>query len=194
MLRSLVMHCAHLPACRPTKARLVLALAAALAVGGLSLDAASFRISPLARDGSVLVSFSFDDGYTQQVHDAIWSGLRTTFTYTVDLRLEVPAWIDRTIDSTVVSNVVEYDNLTRRHTLIRIIDGREDSRLVTDDEAEVRAWMTSFERLALFRTSLLEPNREYYVRVQATARPRSGGSLWPWESGLSGQAKFLFLP
>jgi hypothetical protein len=53
--------------------------------------------------------------------------------------------------------------------------------------------MTSFQRLPLFRTSVLEPNREYYVRISATARPSNGAFLWPWGSGTSGQAKFTFV-
>ena len=42
---------------------------------------------------------------------------------------------------------------------------------VTDSETAVRQLMTSFQRLPLFRTSILEPNREYYVRISASARP-----------------------
>jgi hypothetical protein len=37
------------------------------------------------------------------------------------------------------------------------------------------------------------PNREYYVRISASARPSNGAFLWPWGSGTSGQAKFTFL-
>jgi hypothetical protein len=40
---------------------------------------------------------------------------------------------------------------------------------------------------------MLEPNREYYVRVSASARPTSGSILWPFASGTSAQAKFTFL-
>ena len=41
------------------------------------------------------------------------SGLQTTFTYNIELRLERPAWIDRTVASSTVTNTVEDDNLTR---------------------------------------------------------------------------------
>ena len=151
------------------------------------------RIVPLVRDDRVLVTFELADGFTEEVRAAIQSGLKTTFTYTVDLRLEVPAWVDRTIASTVVSNSVEYDNLTRRHDVVRMIDGRVDQTQVTDSETLVRQLMTSFQRLPLFRTSVLQPNREYYVRISAVARPSNGAFLWPWGSGTSGQAKFTFI-
>ena len=166
-----------------------------LLVFGTSLQAQDgVRIIPLVRDGHVLVTFELPDGYTQEMRAAIQSGLRTTFTYTVDLRVEVPAWTDRTIETVTVSSVVKYDNLTRRHTVERTLDGRVSESKVTEDEAVVRQFMTGFQRLPLFRTSKLEANREYYVRVRATARPSSGSMLWPFGSGVTGLAKFTFIP
>jgi hypothetical protein len=155
--------------------------------------AEGLRIVPLVRDDRVLVTFELADGFTEEVRAAIRSGLKTTFTYTVDLRLEVPAWVDRTIATTVVANSVEYDNLTRLHNVVRVLDGKVESTQVTESETIVRQLLTSFQRLPLFRTSILEPNREYYVRISATARPSNGAFLWPWGSGTSGQAKFTFV-
>jgi len=167
----------------------------ALVVLSATLYAADvIRIVPLVRDKQVLVSFELADGYTEDVRAAIHSGLRTTFTYTVELRLDVPIWIDRTIATTVVSNAVQYDNLTRRHNVQRTIDGRVEQTRVTEDESIVRQSMTVFEKLPLFSTLVLEPNREYYVRVRATARPSNGSLFWPWASGPTGQAKFTFIP
>ena len=155
--------------------------------------AEGLRIVPLVRDDRVLVTFELADGFTDEVRAAVRSGLKTTFTYIVDLRLEVPAWVDRTIATAVVTNSVEYDNLTRLHNVVRVLDGKVDSTQITDSETMVRQLMTSFQRLPLFRTSVLEPNREYYVRISATARPSNGAFLWPWGSGTSGQAKFTFV-
>ena len=151
------------------------------------------RIVPLVRDDSVLVSFELTDGYTPEVKDAVHSGLKTTFTYTVELRQDVPAWVDRTIATSVITNTVQYDNLTRRATLTRTLDGHVESTETTEDEAVMRLWMTTFQKMPLFKTAELEQNREYYVRVRATARPTNGSMLWPWGSGISGITKFTFL-
>ena len=172
------------------------ALFCVLALASLTVTLAAaegLRIVPLVRGDQVLVTFELADGFTDEIRAAVRSGLRTTFTYTVDLRLEVPAWVDRTIATAVVTNSVEYDNLTRLHNVVRVLDGKVESTQVTDSEAVVRQLMTSFQRLPLFRTSVLEPNREYYVRISATARPSNGAFLWPWGSGTSGQAKFTFI-
>jgi hypothetical protein len=105
----------------------------------------------------------------------------------------VPAWVDRTIGNSTFTSSVEYENLTRRYTVVLLLDGREVETLVTEDEREVRQKLTNMHRLPLFRTSMLEPNREYYVRVAATARPSNGLLLWPFGSGTSAQAKFTFI-
>jgi hypothetical protein len=165
----------------------------AVVAASVTLYAAeSIRITPLVRDDRVLISCDLPDAFTDDVRAAISSGLRTTFTYTVDLRMEVPAWVDRTIETAVVSNSDQYDNLTRRHSLLRTIDGRVEQALVTEDASLVPRFMTTLDRVPLFRTTKLEANREYYVDVRVKARPH-GGSVFGWVSGMSAQAKFTFL-
>ncbi len=154
----------------------------------------SVKIVPLVRDDSVLVSFELTDGYTPEVKDVVHSGLKTTFTYTVELRQHVPAWVDRTLATSVITNTVQYDNLTRTATLTRTVDGTIDSQESTEDEAVMKRWMTSFSRMPLFKTADLEQNREYYVRVRATARPTNGSILWPFGSSIQGMTKFTFIP
>jgi hypothetical protein len=172
--------------------RILFALFLATSVATVSATE-GVRIVPLVRDDSVLVSFELTDGYTPEVKDAVHSGLKTTFTYTVELRQDVPAWVDRTIATSVITNTVQYDNLTRRATLTRTLDGHVESTQTTEDEAVMRQWMTTFQKMPLFKTAELEQNREYYVRVRATARPANGSMLWPWGSGISGITKFTFL-
>ena len=175
--------------------RAVLSCALLLTVISVSLQAAAdSRLTPLVRDGELLVSFVLEDGFTDDVKDVIKSGLRTTFVYTVELRMEVPGWIDRTIATSTVSNSVEYDNLTRRHTVQRTIDGRVDASRIVEEDRVVREFMTTFTRLPLFHNTKLEPNRDYYVRVRARAYPSNGSFLWPWSTGLLAQAKFTFIP
>lgn len=153
----------------------------------------TLRVTPLVRADRVLVSFELAGGLTDEVRAAIYSGLRTTFTYTIELRLDVPAWRDRTVSTATITNWVEYDNLTRFHNVVRLLDGRTEEAQSTQNEDAVRVWMTSLDKFPLFRTSLLEPNREYYIRVSASARPSNGSFLWPFGSGPSAQSRFTFI-
>jgi hypothetical protein len=164
--------------------------AAAALIAVTSVHAAeSLRITPVVRDKHVLVSFELADAYTDAVRQAIGSGLRTTFTYQLELRTSVSIWMDRTIATAVATASDHFDNLTRRHTLTRTVDGRIEDVLVSDDEKVVRQWLTTWNRLPLCETSKLDPTRDYYVRISARARP-SGDSLLGWAKTISGQAKF----
>jgi hypothetical protein len=169
--------------------------AAVLAVGALQVASAEehLRIVPLVAGKQMVVSLEIADAYTEDVREAISSGLRTSFTYDVELRMLVAGWVDRTIASSVVSISVQYDNLTRRHSLSRTVDGRIAEAVVTEDEEVVAKWLTSVERLPLCSTTRLERNREYYVRVNARKRP-SRTFPFPWTGPTSGQAKFTFIP
>jgi hypothetical protein len=152
------------------------------------------QVVALVKDGQVHVSFKLLNGFTEELQAAIHSGLPTTITYQVELRRQAFLF-DRTIASATVTASAQYDNLTRHHQLTRKVDGRGEEPRVTEDENAVRAWMTEFERLPLFRTDGLEANEEYYVRVRARTRPRTSWLFfWPWDHGAaSGSARFTLI-
>jgi hypothetical protein len=157
--------------------------------------AQTLQITPLARDGQLLVTFSLTDGFNDEVRGAIHSGMNITFQYQVDLRRSTTLWLDRTIASAVVSASVRYDTLTRKYHFTRIHDGRTEFSETTDSYDAVRQWLTDFEKLPLFSSSTLERNAEYYVRVRATKSPRNSSFIWPWAGhDVMGQVKFTFLP
>ena len=166
----------------------MLAARLAAAAGG----SPDITVTPIARDGQVVVSFDMGDAFTPEVRDAIESGLVTTFSYDVELRR---GWglFDRTVASMTVSATVRYDNLTRRYQMSRTVDGRVEDARPTEDPSAVRAWMTHFVRVPLLATTSLETNGEYSVRVRAHTRPRNAWFFWPWGGALLGQAKFTFV-
>jgi hypothetical protein len=164
---------------------------AALAVAAVQA-AETLRVKPILQPDKVLVSFEVVDGYSGDVKEAIASGLRTTFSYQVELRTVARMWLDRTITTAVVGTSDRYDNLTRRHTLVRTVDGRVEASVVTEDDEVVRRWLTSLERFTLCDTSKLDQNREYYVRISASVLPNRT-SVYGWTSAIIGQAKFTFI-
>jgi len=174
--------------------RLCLWCVMALLAGGSILGAAeSLRIVPIVHVDDVLVSFELTDAYTKDVREAISSGLRTTFTYDVELRMVGSLWVDRTIARVVASTSDQYDNLTRRHTLSRTANGHVEEASVTEDESVVGRWLTTFSRLPLCKTSQLDASRDYYVRISARSRPQ-GASLLGWARTVTGRTKFTFIP
>jgi hypothetical protein len=155
-------------------------LSSFLAVAGQAQQ--TLQVAPLPRDGQVFVTFKLNQELTDDIRAKIHSGMLVSFIYKLDLRRASSIWFDRTLASAVVKATVRYDNLTRRYTLTRAIDGGTDDAKVTDSEEVAWRWLTSeFERLPLFSTVTLESNAEYYVRVRAHAAPRNAAFVWPWQ-------------
>ena len=166
-----------------------------IALIGAVVQAADLNVTPIQRDGQVLVSFELTDGFSPDVRDAIHAGLPTTFSYQIDLRRSATSWFDRTIASVTIAASVRFDNLTRRYQMSRTIDGRTEEVLPTEDEGAVRRWLTSFEQIPVSRTSVLEANGEYYVRIRANAQRRNTLFFLPWDrDSILAQAKFTFIP
>ncbi len=174
--------------------RWILSLAVVVFAASVAVRAAeTLQIRPTVHDDQVIVSYELDDAYTDAVRDAIASGLRTTFTYELELRAKTSVWFDRLVASAVVTVSDRFDNLTRRHSLTRTVDGRIVEALVTEDDGVVRAWLTTGTRVPLCQTSLLDPARDYYVRVTTRARPATT-SILGLPRSVSGQARFTFVP
>jgi Domain of unknown function (DUF4390) len=173
---------------------MIVGLVVAVCATGVLLRAAeTLRIQPLIHEGQVFVSVEVTDLNTEEVREVIASGLRTTFTYDVEVRMVVPTWVDRTIATAVITTSDQYDNLTRQHRLSRTVDGRVEASLNTEDETVARRWLTTLSRVPLCETSKLDPNRDYYIRINARERPR-GASIFGWAATITGQAKFTFIP
>jgi hypothetical protein len=167
----------------------VLLFGAALAAAGPDLS-----VTPIARDGQVLVTFELEDGLTSEVRDAIQSGLATTFSYDVELRHGSAAWFDRTVAALTITATVRFDNLTRRYQMSRTLDGRVEDAQPTEDQDAMRRWMTRFDRVPLSATASLEANGEYYVRIRARTRPHNAWFVWPWDRASAlGHAKFTLI-
>src|SRR6266853_201001 len=161
------------------------------AAAAIAHAAQTLRIVPIVHDNQVLVSFEVADGYTSDVRDAIASGLRTSFNYDVELRMVAHGWLDPLIATAVVGTSDRYDNLTRRHTLTRTVDGREQETITTESEATVRQWLTTLDKLPICRTTKLEANRDYYVRISARVIP-DHTSILGWSSAVVGRTPFTF--
>lgn len=156
-------------------------------------SAQTLQVTPLAKDGRILVTLRMNDVFTEEVRAAMHSGLRITFVYDIELKRSTALWVDRTLAAATVTASIEYDILTRRYLATRREDGRMDRVEHFEREDDARDWLTAFEKLPLFSSAALEGNSEYYLRVRAHTMPRNASFVWPWEGGIAGLAKFTFL-
>lgn len=177
-----------------TKIPLRSLLAASLLAGWAGVcSAQSVQVTPLAKDGRILVTLRMNDVFTEEVRAAMHSGLRITFVYDIELKRSTALWVDRTLAAATLTASIEYDILTRRYLATRREDGRMEKVETFEREEDAREWLTAFEKLPLFSSAGLEGNSEYYLRVRAHTMPRNASFVWPWEGGIAGLAKFTFL-
>lgn len=158
------------------------------------LAADDIRVTPLVREGEVLLSFSAPEAVTAELREAIRSGLVVTFTYDISLRQDGFLWFDRTLARVEIAASVRYDNLTRNYHVSRMAAGKVTASQTSASEDETRAWLTDFDRLKPFSSGGLEPNAEYAVEVRARISPRTAWHLWPWgRDDARGSASFTYI-
>ena len=164
----------------------------ALALAGPAAD--DIRVTPLVREGDLLVSFSAPGAVTSELREAIRSGMVITFTYDVALVQGGFLWFERTLADAEVAAGVRYDNLTRTYHVTRMVDGRVTWSESSASEEQVRGWLTDFERLKLFAATPLTPTAEYSVEIRARISPRRAWSLWPFgRHDATGRATFTYI-
>ena len=154
----------------------------------------AIRVTPLVRDGEVLLSFTAPGAVTTELREAIRSGMVVTFTYDITLRQGVFLWFDRTLADTEVAASVRFDNLTRTYHVTRMVDGRVLWSESSASEEQVRGWLTEFDRLKLFSAATLQQNAEYTVDIRASISPRRAWVLWPFgRHDATGSAPFTYI-
>ena len=169
---------------------LLLAVAASATV-----VAADVKVSTVVAGGTVYASFAAPTAYSADARDVVRSGLPLSCQFTVELKRAATLWFDRTIASATVTSLVKFDTLTGSYQVSKAQDDKVVWSDRTDQEDQMRSWLTQFDRVAIGVHDPLEPNAEYYVQVRMHLSPRRTFSLWPpWvrDDG-SGRADFTFI-
>jgi hypothetical protein len=177
-----------------TRLRLALAVLASTAAVAVVAAAGDVQVTPVVAEGKVSASFAAPSTFGDDVRAAVRSGLLVTFTFSIELRRASTVWLDRTLGESVVSSSVRFDNLTGVYQVSKSQGGRVIWSERTPDDARVREWMTTFERVPLHPSERLEVNGEYYLRVRLQTSPKLTFSLFPWATdAASGRADFTFI-
>ncbi len=176
---------------------LLAVLAAVAGATALAASDAGVRVTPVVSDGRVLATFAAPSAWTPDARELVRGGLALTFLFDVELRRPSTLFFDATLARTRVTSEARYDTLTKSFRVSKTRDGRLVESTRSEQEPEVREWMTGFQQVLLEPAEPLEPNAEYYVRVRLYVRPRRTVSLWSlWPFGrddASGRATFTYI-
>ncbi len=146
----------------------------------LAAPAAEIQVVPGMADGRVTASFAVPSSFSDEDQAVIKSGLQLTFTFIVELRKPSALWIDHTLCTVSVASSVKFDNLTGTYQVSKSQDNRVTWSDRTDDGAQVREWMTTFDRIPLVAEEQLQPKGEYYVQVRMQTSPKRTFCVWPF--------------
>jgi len=175
--------------------KMIAGCAFALALASTISAAEIVELVPVIRGEGILVSFRVEEAFDEDIVQAIETGLEVSFRYHVELRRVRRGWFDEKTASRLIQTTVVYDNLTKRYSLTREIDGEIDATKLVDNPDAMRRFMTSFESLLLFDVSFMEPNEEFYLRANGVMRDRNVLLLIPWDVGADWrEAHFTYLP
>jgi hypothetical protein len=165
-----------------------------LAVFVAVVAAADVKVTPVVTpDGKVVASFNAASAFSQDTRDVLKSGLQLTFAFSVELR-RAGFFADRTLGASAVVAKVKLDTLTGDYKVSKELDGHVTLADHTDQEDQMRTWLTQFERVPIDVREPLEANAEYYVQVKLNISPRQRFPLFPWgRNDGSGRADFTFI-
>lgn len=172
----------------------VASVAVLLALAGVTVAAADVKVATVVADGRVYVSFAAPWAYSSDARAVVKSGLPLSCVFSVELKRS-SLWFDHTVASATVTSSAKLDTLTGTYQVSK----QQDDKVIwsdrTDQEDQMRLWLTQFDRISIGPRDPLEPNAEYYVQVRLHLSPHRTFSLWPpWghDDG-SGRADFTFI-
>jgi hypothetical protein len=152
-----------------------------LSLTGMALaDPVLLDLGTRLGEGQILASLRLEGGLTPALLEEIGAGLETTVEYRLHLYRRRGGFLDALVARRQIACTVRHDTLTRQFTLVRRVDGEIAETRVTDDETEMRAFLTALRDQPVAGTAVLEPGRSYYLKAKSNL-----GLVWrfyliPW--------------
>jgi hypothetical protein len=114
------------------------------------------------------VSFEVENCFTERMEEAIRSGIRTTFTFYIDLYQKRSWWKDRKVDSVEFHHTVQYHPIQKVYQ-VTLRENR--SSLATSSLEEAKKLMARVKELEVRSSSPLKPKAPAYFRMKAELDP-----------------------
>jgi hypothetical protein len=114
------------------------------------------------------ISFDVENCFTNKMEEAIQSGIRTTFTFYIDLYQKRSWWRDRKIAFVEVHHTVLYQPIQK---VYQVKLGEKHSPLAISSLEEVKRLMSKVKELEIQSSSPLKPGVPAYFRIKAKLDP-----------------------
>jgi hypothetical protein len=114
------------------------------------------------------VSFDVENCFTDNMEEAIQSGIRTTFTFYIRLYQKRSWWRDRKVASIEVRHTALYQPIQK---VYQVKLGEEHPPLAVSSLEEVKKLMSKVKELEIRSSSPLKPGVPAYFRIKAELDP-----------------------
>lgn len=114
------------------------------------------------------LSFDVENCFTEKMEEAIQSGIRTTFTFYINLYQKRSWWKDRKIASAEFRHTVQYHPIQKVY-LVKLGEGR--APMAASNLGEAKKVMSKVKEFEIRSSSPLAPGGSGYFRIKAELDP-----------------------
>lgn len=111
------------------------------------------------------------DAFSPEILDGVKNGLTATFDFEINLRLVREGWPDKEIYNGRLEHTLSYDPLKKEYRLALTENGAEEFSVDSEEKAKTR--MAELNGVKLLPLSVLQPDRQYVLKVRAILAKKS---------------------
>jgi hypothetical protein len=131
-------------------------------------EASIKSVSVQGDNGAWKVGFLVENCFTQKMDEAFQTGIKTVFTFNLNLYQKRKWWRDRKLTSVQFHHSIQYDPIRAEYQVT--LDENGSSRMTSDLE-EGKRWMAKVEDIDLQPSSQLKPGIPVELRIKAELNP-----------------------
>ncbi len=121
------------------------------------------RISNRGKD--FVLYLKVEGAFTEEMKNAVMSGVPATFSFYVILNQVRRFWLDRTVADIVLTHTVEYQTLRNAFVVRR--SWEENRPILVSSFEDARRLMTEIDNIPLIPLSMLDREGQYQLRAKA---------------------------
>ncbi len=146
----------------------ILILAAIFPGGASCQEAALTNIIVTNTRDDLMVYMNVEGAFTEEMKEAILSGVPATFSFLVRLYMARNFWFDKEMADLEVTHTIKYDNLKKEFEVRR--SWEQNRPRTTKSFAEARNWMSEINSLPVVPLADLQKGVQYQLRLKAQLR------------------------
>ena len=131
----------------------------------LAQEARLTRITVSNTRDDLLLYFALEGAFTEQMQEAIISGVPATFSFYIHLYRVRNLWHDKEIADIKLTHTIKFDNLKKEYTIKR--SWKEEDPIVTQSFQEAQRLMTEIDSLRVYPLKGLNKGNRYQIRAMA---------------------------